>query len=113
MFSVIMAAVLSQAPVMRTPFEGTVVAPVADTTISGTVVTMHVLTSPPDVSKDTKKTVKNDERADCVEQTGSRIKRHDKATCNNGRTVTQEDIERTGGQFLPFKAPETPLAAGH
>ncbi len=110
MFSFVLAAVLSQAPAVAPVSPVTPVAEVVATSEPAPAVAPV-----PDANavKDGKKVAKNEGREGCVEQTGSRIKRRDKATCNNGRSISQEDIERAGGQFGPSIAPPIPAAAGH
>ena len=96
MISLILAVLLSQSPAGAEP----VVAPVP-------AVAPAVTAVPAEPTVEAKKVVKNDDR------TGSRIKRRDKATCNNGRSISQEDIERAGGSIAPYAAPPIPAAAGH
>ncbi len=110
MFSVVLAAVLSQAPAVAPVASVTsVLAPVEQSA------PVSILAPLPDANavKEGKKVAKYEGREGCVEQTGSRIKRRDKATCNNGRSISQEDIERAGGQFGPAIAPPIPAAAGY
>lgn len=102
MISLFLAVLLSQSPAGAEP----AIAPVP-------VVVPAVAAVPADPAVEAKKVVKNDDRTGCVEQTGSRIKRRDKATCNNGRSISQEDIERAGGSIAPYGAPPIPAAAGH
>ncbi len=112
MFSFILAAALSQS---------TVVAPVPaiDASIPVPAVTAIPADAPvapaleADALKDGKKVVKYEGREGCVEQTGSRIKRRDKATCNNGRSISREDLERSGGSLVPYNAPAIPAGAGN
>ncbi len=117
MFSFILAAALSQATAVKP-----VVAPATPVTPVPALVDVAtpIPTAAPvapiteaEALKDGKKIAKNEGREGCVEQTGSRIKRRDKATCNNGRSIGKEDIERAGGTFAPYGAPAIPAAVGN
>jgi hypothetical protein len=110
MLSFILAAVLSQAPAVAPVAP---VTPVVDVTTPVPALAPVAPTPEADALNDGKKVVKYEGREGCVEQTGSRIKRRDKATCNNGRSISQEDIERAGGSLVPYGAPAIPAAAGH
>ena len=106
MISLLLAAALSQTPA----------AVVQPTPAPATAAPAAAMAPAPDVAvdgKDAKKSAKNDERTGCVERTGSRIRRHDKANCDNGRSISAEDIERAGGQLAPYAAPAVPAAAGN
>lgn len=107
MISLLLAAALSQTPV-STPIAA-VAPPHAAAPITAIAPTPAVAAD----GKDAKKSAKNDERLGCVERTGSRIRRHDKANCDNGRSISAEDIERAGGQIAPYAAPAVPAAAGN
>jgi hypothetical protein len=108
-FTLILAAVLSQAPAVAPT--APVVAPVQAATVPA--VAPAALTPEAAAAQEGKKVAKNYDRTGCVEQTGSRIKRRDKATCNNGRSISQEDIERAGGSIVPYSSPAIPAAAGN
>ena len=116
MISLLLAAALSQTPaavVQPTPASATA-APAA--AMAPAAVPVAAMVPAPAIAvdgKDAKKSAKNDERTGCVERTGSRIRRHDKANCDNGRSISAEDIERAGGQLAPYAAPAVPAAAGN
>lgn len=112
MISLLLAAALSQAPAAAVQ---TIAAPVAAAQVAAAEPTGVAVPVPAAMvdGKDAKKTAKTDDRIGCVERTGSRIRRHDKANCDNGRTISGEDIERAGGQIAPFMAPAVPAAAGN
>ncbi len=116
MFSLILAALLSQAPA-TTPT--TVATPAVEVAMPVPALTSIPADTPvapaleADALKDGKKVVKYEGREGCVEQTGSRIKRRDKATCNNGRSISKEDLERSGGSLVPYNAPAIPAGAGN
>lgn len=107
MISLLLAAVLSQTPASAP------IAAVAPTPAAAPVAAMAPAPAVAVDGKDAKKSAKNDERIGCVERTGSRIRRHDKANCDNGRSISAEDIERAGGQIAPYAAPAVPAAAGN
>lgn len=116
MFSFILAAALSQAPAVVPVAPITpVVAPVVVSETIPAIVPVPAIAPVLEAEgvKDGKKVAKNEGREGCVEQTGSRIKRRDKATCSNGRSISKEDIERAGGSFVPYSAPAIPTAAGN
>jgi hypothetical protein len=107
MISLLLAAALSQTP-----------APAPVAAVAPMPATAPVAAMPPSPAvavegKDAQKTADNDPRAGCVARTGSRIRRHDKANCDNGRSISAEDIERAGGQIAPYAAPAVPAAAGN
>jgi hypothetical protein len=112
MISLLLAVVLSQAPVAAVPATP---APAAAAQLAAVNPATVVAPAPAAAvdGKDAKKTAKTDDRIACVERTGSRIRRHDKANCENGRSISSEDIERAGGQLAPYAAPAVPAAAGN
>ncbi|HWR95253.1 MAG TPA: hypothetical protein VN248_00820 [Arenimonas sp.] len=103
MFFLLLAAALSQAP--AAPVQAAPSVAAAPDAITAPI-------TPAD-AKEAKKSAKNDAPIGCVARTGSRIRRHDKANCDNGRSISGEDIERAGGQIAPFVAPAIPAAAGN
>jgi hypothetical protein len=107
MISLLLATALSQAPA-PTPIAAIAPAPAA-----APVAVIAPAQAVAVDGEDAKKSAKNDERTGCVERTGSRIRRHDKANCDNGRSISAEDIERAGGQLAPYAAPAVPAAAGN
>ena len=120
MISLLLAAALSQAPA-PTPIAAIAPAPAQAAAapaaaMAPAAVPVAAMVPAPAIAgdgKDAKKSAKNDERTGCVERTGSRIRRHDKANCDNGRSISAEDIERAGGQLAPYAAPAVPAAAGN
>jgi hypothetical protein len=114
MYFLLLAAALSQAPAAPVQAAPSVAAPsVAAAPDAVAAPDAAAAPAAPADGKDAKKTAKNDPPIGCVERTGSRIRRHDKANCDNGRSISGEDIERAGGQFAPFGAPAVPSAAGN
>ena len=114
MISLLLAAVLSQAQAQAAavPASPAPAAAVQVAAMDPAAVIAPIPAAAVD-GKDAKKTAKTDDTIGCVERTGSRIRRHDKANCANGRSISSEDIERTGGQFAPYAAPAVPAAAGN
>jgi hypothetical protein len=112
MLSFIIAAVLSQAPAATsTPVQA--VSPAVTSVEAVEQVPSEAAVLESATLKNGKKVAKLEGREGCVEQTGSRIKRRDKATCNNGRSISKEDLERSGGSMVPYSAPAIPAAAGN
>jgi hypothetical protein len=116
MFSFILAAVLSQSPAVAPAPAATPSVEVSTPVSAVTLIPADAPAAPAletDALKDGKKVVKYEGREGCVEQTGSRIKRRDKATCSNGRSISKEDLERSGGSLVPYNAPAIPAGAGN
>ena len=118
MISLLLAAALSQAPVaavQAAPAQAAA-APITAIAPAPAAASVAAIEPAPAIAvngEEAKKSAKNDERIGCVERTGSRIRRHDKANCDNGRSISGEDIERAGGQLAPYAAPAVPAAAGN
>ena len=111
MISLLLAAALRQAPAAAV--QPTPIAAIAPAPAAAPVAVIAPAQAVAVDGEDAKKSAKNDERTGCVERTGSRIRRHDKANCDNGRSISAEDIERAGGHLAPYAAPAVPAAAGN
>lgn len=85
--------------------------PAAPVTVQAPVITPAEPAAEPATDKK-ESLAERQERVGCVVKTGTRIKRKDRDNCANGRSISREDIERSGGVLVaPGNAP-VPAGAG-
>jgi hypothetical protein len=87
--------------------------PAAPVTVQAPVITPAEPAAAAEPATDKKESLaERQERVGCVVKTGTRIKRKDRDNCANGRSISREDIERSGGVLVaPGNAP-VPAGAG-
>ena len=121
MFSILLAAALSQTPPAPPALPTPPVAPPALSAPAAPAPPAIAPPSPPsppavpELTEEQKKAqlaAERQERVGCVVKTGTRIKRKDRDNCATGSSISKEDIDRAGGVFVtPGNAP-VPAGAG-